>query len=252
MGIVEVSGVAFTIFQLSGAVYQWWQAYEEGRPADAALLTWAHFLEIFLREFVPQTLCDAWRTEFEQLHQGTISVAEYAIRFSELSRHALALVSTIRERVRRFIEGLSYGLRSSMAWELEMDTPFQQVLSPYHAILDCHAKTVTLAMPDLPWLEWRGTLDYIPSRVVSFLKEQRMVEMWFEAYLTFVRDVSANTPTVESAPVVRDFLDVFPSDLPALSSDRDIDSGIDLVQGIQPISIPPYCIALVDLKELKE
>ncbi|XP_070032987.1 uncharacterized protein [Nicotiana tomentosiformis] len=28
-------------------------------------------------------------------------------------------------------------------------------LSPYHAILDCHAKTVTLAMPELPRLEWK-------------------------------------------------------------------------------------------------
>ncbi|XP_070032184.1 uncharacterized protein [Nicotiana tomentosiformis] len=45
-------------------------------------------------------------------------------------------------------------------------------LSPYHTILDCYAKTVTLAMPGLPRLEWRGTLDHIPSRVVSFIKDQ--------------------------------------------------------------------------------
>ncbi|XP_070014823.1 uncharacterized protein [Nicotiana sylvestris] len=31
-------------------------------------------------------------------------------------------------------------------------------LSPYHAILDCHAKTVTLALLGLPNLEWRGFL----------------------------------------------------------------------------------------------
>ncbi|XP_070054993.1 uncharacterized protein [Nicotiana tomentosiformis] len=30
-------------------------------------------------------------------------------------------------------------------------------LSPYHSILDCHAKTVTLAMSELPRLEWKGT-----------------------------------------------------------------------------------------------
>nr|XP_016491473.1 PREDICTED: uncharacterized mitochondrial protein AtMg00860-like [Nicotiana tabacum] len=30
-------------------------------------------------------------------------------------------------------------------------------LSPYHAILDCYAKAVTLAMPELPRLEWRGS-----------------------------------------------------------------------------------------------
>ncbi|XP_070045616.1 uncharacterized protein [Nicotiana tomentosiformis] len=97
MGIVETSGVAFTIFQLSGAAYQWWQVYEEGCPTDAASLSWTQFSEMFLREFIPQTLRDAWRAEFEQLCQGTMSVPEYAIRFSDLSRHTPALVFTVRE-----------------------------------------------------------------------------------------------------------------------------------------------------------
>ncbi|XP_070039281.1 uncharacterized protein [Nicotiana tomentosiformis] len=43
-------------------------------------------------------------------------------------------------------------------------------LSPYQTILDCHAKTMTLAMLGLPWLEWRGALSYVPSGVESFLK----------------------------------------------------------------------------------
>ena len=43
-------------------------------------------------------------------------------------------------------------------------------LSPYHAILDCHAKTVTLAIPGVPRIEWRGMTDYVSSRVISFLK----------------------------------------------------------------------------------
>ncbi|XP_070035069.1 uncharacterized protein [Nicotiana tomentosiformis] len=32
-------------------------------------------------------------------------------------------------------------------------------LSPYHAILDCHANTVTSVMPEIPRLEWRGNLS---------------------------------------------------------------------------------------------
>ncbi|XP_070032464.1 uncharacterized protein [Nicotiana tomentosiformis] len=125
-------------------------------------------------------------------------------------------------------------------------------LLPYHTILDCHAKTVTLVMPRLPRLEWRGTLDYIPRRVVSFLKTQLMVEKGCEGYLAFVRDVSADTPTVELVPIMRDFLDMFPADLPGMLPDRDINFGIDLVPGTQPISIPPYRMELVELKELKE
>ncbi|XP_070032911.1 uncharacterized protein [Nicotiana tomentosiformis] len=35
-------------------------------------------------------------------------------------------------------------------------------LSPCHAILDYHAKTMTLAMLGLPKIEWRGSLDLFP------------------------------------------------------------------------------------------
>ncbi|XP_070046414.1 uncharacterized protein [Nicotiana tomentosiformis] len=128
MGIVEVSGIAFTTFQLSGVAYRWWQAYEEGRPADGTPPTWAQFEEIFLKEFVPQTLRDAWRTKFDWLCQGTMTMSEYTFRFSELSRHAPILVPTVRERVCRFIEGLDYDFKISMARELQIDIPFQQVV----------------------------------------------------------------------------------------------------------------------------
>ncbi|XP_070054350.1 uncharacterized protein [Nicotiana tomentosiformis] len=75
-------------------------------------------------------------------------------------------------------------------------------LATYHAIFDCHVKIVTLAMPGLPRLEWRGALYYDPSRVISFLKARQIVEKGCNDYLAFVRDVSADTPTVESVPAV--------------------------------------------------
>ncbi|XP_070057006.1 uncharacterized protein [Nicotiana tomentosiformis] len=131
-------------------------------------------------------------------------------------------------------------------------------LSPYHAILDCHTKTITLTMPGLLRLEWRGSLDHVPSRVVSFVKAQRMVEKGCLAYLAFVRDVSADSSTIVSVSVVREFPDVFPVDLPGMPPDRDIYFRIDLVTvmvmvtGTQPISITSYFMAPTELKELKD
>ncbi|XP_070039383.1 uncharacterized protein [Nicotiana tomentosiformis] len=107
-------------------------------------------------------------------------------------------------------------------------------------------------MPGLPKVEWRGLLDFVPSRVISYLKAQRMVGKGCLSYLAFVRDVDADTPTIDSVPIVRDFSDVFPVDLPGMPSDRGINFGIDLVLGTQPISIPPYHMASAELKELKE
>ncbi|XP_070045097.1 uncharacterized protein [Nicotiana tomentosiformis] len=123
---------------------------------------------------------------------------------------------------------------------------------PYHAILYCHDKTVTLAMLGLPQLEWRVTLDYTPSRVISFLNAQRMVEKGCDVYLAYVRDISIDTPTIKSVLVVRYYPNVFLADRPCMPPDRDIEFGIDLLSGTQPISIPPYRMAPLELKELQE
>ncbi|XP_070035076.1 uncharacterized protein [Nicotiana tomentosiformis] len=128
MGVAESSGVSFTTFQLRGADYHWWRAYELGGPAEAASLTWTQFSDMFSGEYVPQSLGDSWRAEFEQLCQGSMTVSEYAVRFSDLARNAPALVATIREWVHQFIEGNSPSIRFSMAQELEMDITYQQVV----------------------------------------------------------------------------------------------------------------------------
>ncbi|XP_070042461.1 uncharacterized protein [Nicotiana tomentosiformis] len=58
-----------------------------------------------------------------------MTVSEYAVCFSHLSRHAPTLVAIVRERVRRFIEGLHPSIRLSIARKLEMDISYQQVVS---------------------------------------------------------------------------------------------------------------------------
>ncbi|XP_070003385.1 uncharacterized protein [Nicotiana sylvestris] len=57
-------------------------------------------------------------------------------------------------------------------------------LSPYHAILDFHAKTVTLTMPELPRLEWKGSFNCAPNRIIYFIKARHMVD---KGYLAYVR-----------------------------------------------------------------
>ena len=125
-------------------------------------------------------------------------------------------------------------------------------LSPYHVVLDCNAKTVTLAMPGVPRVEWKSVSGSYPRKVISFIRAQRLVERGCLSYLAFIRDTSVEPPSMDSVPVVQEFLDVFPSDLPGVPPDRDIDFAIDLEPGTKPISIPPYRMAPAELKDLKD
>jgi hypothetical protein len=52
--------------------------------------------------------------------------------------------------------------------------------------------------------------------------------------------------------VVREFLDVFPEELPGMPPKRDVNFVIDLLPGIAPISKRPYRMLVDELKELKK
>jgi hypothetical protein len=56
---------------------------------------------------------------------------------------------------------------------------------------------------------------------------------------------------LEDIHVIREFLDVFPNDLPGMPPERAIEFKIELQPGIAPISKAPYKMSPVELKELK-
>ena len=56
---------------------------------------------------------------------------------------------------------------------------------------------------------------------------------------------------LEIIPVIREFPDVFPEELPGVLLEREVDLSIEVVLGTTPISRAPYRMAPTELKELK-
>ncbi|XP_070036547.1 uncharacterized protein [Nicotiana tomentosiformis] len=110
----------------------WWEAYERRRPVVAAPLTWQQFSGLFLEKFVPQSRREELRKQSEQLCQGDMSVTQYEMQFLKLARHAIWLVPTDRERIRRFIDGLTFQLRLLMTRERVSGTTFDEVVDIAH------------------------------------------------------------------------------------------------------------------------
>jgi hypothetical protein len=57
---------------------------------------------------------------------------------------------------------------------------------------------------------------------------------------------------LEDIKVVREYLDVFPAELPGMPLDRDIEFPIELLPGTPPISKRPYKMPINELVELKK
>ncbi|WRX26673.1 Reverse transcriptase domain - like 10 [Theobroma cacao] len=72
------------------------------------------------------------------------------------------------------------------------------------------------------------------------------------SYLAVVRDTKAKVGNVSQVSVVKEFVDVFPEELPGLPPEREIEFCIDLIPDTRLISISPYRMAPTVLKELKD
>ena len=70
-------------------------------------------------------------------------------------------------------------------------------------------------------------------------------------HIVSVNNLDHDNPSIDSVPIMSEFQDVFPDDLPGVPPPREIDFCVDLELGTKPISIPPYIVAPAKLKELK-
>ena len=59
-------------------------------------------------------------------------------------------------------------------------------------------------------------------------------------------------PELEAIPVVHEFPDVFPEELPGMPPDREVEFVIELLPGTAPVSKRPYRMPPNELAELKK
>ena len=96
-----------------------------------------------------------------------------------------------------------------------------------------------------------GVRKMFPTSMISVLKANRMLRKTCQGYLAYAVEPEYLEISLEEVPIVREYPDVFPEDLPGLPPDREIEFEIELAPGTEPISITPYRMAPTELKELK-
>ncbi|WVZ58911.1 hypothetical protein U9M48_009130 [Paspalum notatum var. saurae] len=103
------------------------------------------------------------------------------------------------------------------------------------------------------WLkDHKGVMDLNARTVELISKDNQRVRVFLPDNVKEVPVVNALAgPEIESIPVVCEFSDVFPEDLPGLPPDREVEFSIELVPGTAPIYWNPYKIAPREMAEMK-
>ncbi|KAD7478106.1 hypothetical protein E3N88_01242 [Mikania micrantha] len=95
-----------------------------------------------------------------------------------------------------------------------------------------------------------GDKVFNAPKVISMIKASEFMRRGCGAYLAYVIDKEINVKELEDVPVVCNFSDIFPEDLPGIPPDREIEFQIDVVPGAQPVAKAPYRLAPTEMKEL--
>ena len=124
-------------------------------------------------------------------------------------------------------------------------------LSKHRAIVDCDKKTARLKCSDLTKVTVHGIQSGAMSNVISAMQARQLLRKGCEAFLAMVLDSKRGQIELENILVVKDFLDVFPEELPGIPPVREVELSIEIFPETAPTSRAPYRMAPTELKELK-
>ncbi|GJQ91971.1 putative reverse transcriptase domain-containing protein [Tanacetum coccineum] len=132
-------------------------------------------------------------------------------------------------------------------------------LRKYHAVIVCDEKLVQVPYGN-ETLTFCGdeSSNGRESRltVISCSKAQEYMAKGCQVFLAQIsakkKEDKSERKQIEDVPIVRDFPEVFPEDLPGLPPARPVEFQIDLIPGAAPVARAPYRLAPSEMKELSE
>ncbi|GJR72857.1 putative reverse transcriptase domain-containing protein [Tanacetum coccineum] len=150
-------------------------------------------------------LCITWKT---------MTTVDQGMSVEEIER-------VIAERVANAIEAIAiYETKTNMAQLGSFDAIIgMDWLSKYQAVIVYAEKIVRIPVENKSLKPYLGDVERQPGKC---------------------EDTSRKEANLEGIPIVQDFPEVFPEDLPGLPPTRQVELQIDLVPGVAPVTRAPY------------
>ncbi|GJZ18847.1 putative reverse transcriptase domain-containing protein [Tanacetum coccineum] len=124
-------------------------------------------------------------------------------------------------------------------------------LSKYHARIICDEKVIHIPIND-ETLIIQGDQSKTRLSLISCIKTERYISRGCQVFVIQVMEKKSDEKRLEDIPVVREFLEVFPEDLPGLPPVPQVEFQIDLITGTIPVAIEPYRLAPSEMQELSD
>jgi len=111
-----------------------------------------------------------------------------------------------------------------------------------HVLINCFTKTVWFSSA-----EEESGAEFLSTKEMKRLEQDGVLMFSLLAFLSV-----ENQAVIDGLPVVKEFPEVFPDEIPDVPPEREVEFAIDLVPGTKPVSMAPYRMSASELAELKK
>ncbi|KAD5508032.1 hypothetical protein E3N88_15735 [Mikania micrantha] len=114
----------------------------------------------------------------------------------------------------------------------------------------CSEKLLRIPVTNDRVLEVRGDQAKRNVKIISCIKARKCLQKKCIAFLAHVVEKEKDKKTIQDVPVVKEYPELFPEDLPGLPPVRPVEFRIDLIPGATPVAKSPYRLAPSEMQEL--
>ncbi|KAI3814080.1 hypothetical protein L1987_18825 [Smallanthus sonchifolius] len=123
-------------------------------------------------------------------------------------------------------------------------------LSKNHVEVMCFEKYIRVPLPPGDILKVFGEKPCKGLKLMSCITAQKYIRKKCMVFLAHVIQKEDKERRIEDIPIIREFPEVFPDDLPGLPPVREVKFRIDLIPGANPVAKAPYRLTPFELQEL--
>ncbi|KAI3821446.1 hypothetical protein L1987_09014 [Smallanthus sonchifolius] len=123
-------------------------------------------------------------------------------------------------------------------------------LSKKRVEIVCFEKIVRIPLPSGEILPIQGERCRMMLKTINCMKAHKYLRKGYCAFLAHIVEKKPEERRLDDIPIVRDYSEVFPEDLPGLQPSRQVEFRIDLVPGAAPVARAPYRLAPSEMQEL--
>nr|GEZ52037.1 hypothetical protein [Tanacetum cinerariifolium] len=116
-------------------------------------------------------------------------------------------------------------------------------LTEHHATIGCRSYRVIFGDIHAPEFIYHGSLPGKSMQIISALQARTLLSHGCEVFLATIHDTTSDVPSIHDQPIVFEFPDVFPDELPGIPPVREFDDKICAINAL-PLDMCEFDIIL--------